>query len=172
MIRLAEDGDADAVAALINAINSLDGPAPALPMTADVVRRDLIGARARAKLLVAVHDGRVVGFATAGAIYDAERQADALMLLDLYVMPGSRRRGLARQVQAHGDRALARGVEPVEVQRLVGLVGAQRERQCGRRRRQRRRGPPEPVAPLHASTSCTRARRRASRWRNCTPSST
>ena len=100
MIRVAEDGDADAVTALINAINSLDGPAPALPMTADVVRRDLIGARARAKLLVAVHDGRVVGFATAGAIYDAERQADALMLLDLYVMPGSRRRGLARALMA------------------------------------------------------------------------
>lgn len=43
MIRAAVPADADAVAGLINAINSLDGLPPAGPMTPDVVRRDLGG---------------------------------------------------------------------------------------------------------------------------------
>ncbi|WP_203073827.1 GNAT family N-acetyltransferase [Falsiroseomonas ponticola] len=100
MIRAGLPGDAEAVATLINAINSLDGTPPAKPMTAAVVLRDLIGPGARAWLLVAEQAGRVVGFATAGTIYDAERQADAVMLLDLYVLPEARRRGLARALMA------------------------------------------------------------------------
>jgi hypothetical protein len=42
--------DAAAVAALINAINSLDGTPPDPPMTAAVVLRDLIGKQAKAML--------------------------------------------------------------------------------------------------------------------------
>jgi GNAT superfamily N-acetyltransferase len=99
-IRAAEDADAPAVAALINAINSLDDPPPALAMTARVVRRDLLGPDAKAWLRVAEIGGRVVGFATAGPIYDAGRQAEALMLLDLFVAPEARRRGAARALMA------------------------------------------------------------------------
>ncbi len=110
MIRPALGADAEAVATLINAINSLDGTPPANPMTAAVVVRDLIGPQARALLLVAEHDGQVVGFATAGFIYDAERHADALMLLDLYVLPDSRRHGLARALMARlAAEAVQRG---------------------------------------------------------------
>jgi ribosomal protein S18 acetylase RimI-like enzyme len=110
VIRLALAGDAEAVAILVNAINSLDGMPPALPMTAAVVLRDLIGPHARALLRVAEMDGAVVGFATAGFVYDAERQADALMLLDLYVAPHARRRGLARALMANLAAAgVARG---------------------------------------------------------------
>lgn len=99
MIRPAVAADAAAVAALINAINSLDGPLPR-PMTATVVNRDLLGPQPRALLRVAELDGRVIGFATANFIYDAARQADALMLLDLYVEPAFRRRGAARALMA------------------------------------------------------------------------
>ena len=99
-IRAATDADAPAVAALINAINSLDGPPPAQPMTAEIVRRDLLGLQLGALLRVAEVDGAVAGFATAGAVYDAERLADALMLLDLYVAPAARRRGAARALMA------------------------------------------------------------------------
>lgn len=110
MIRPGLRGDAEAVAALINAINSLDGTPPAMPMTAAVVERDLIGPQSRAILRVAERDGVVVGFATAGFIYDAERQADALMLLDLYVRPEARRRGVARALMARlAAEALERG---------------------------------------------------------------
>lgn len=99
-IRPARPEEAAAVAALSNAINGLDGAQPALPMTAEVVRRDLLGPRPRAVLLVAEAGGAVAGFATAGPVYDAERAADAMMLLDLYVRPGARRRGLGRALVA------------------------------------------------------------------------
>ncbi|WP_270937374.1 GNAT family N-acetyltransferase [Falsiroseomonas oryzae] len=100
-IRRADAVDAPAVARLINAINSLDGGAPELPMTAAIVARDLLGPAPKALLLLAELDGTVVGFATAGPIYDAERAADALMLLDLYVDPAYRRRGAARALMAN-----------------------------------------------------------------------
>jgi ribosomal protein S18 acetylase RimI-like enzyme len=118
-IRLAADADAGVAAGLINAINSLDGGAPALPMTEAVVRRDLLGPRPKALLRLAELDGAVVGFATGGFVYDAERSADALMLLDLYVVPAARRRGAARALMAalaaeakrHGAGCLWWGVD-------------------------------------------------------------
>lgn len=111
-VRAATVAEAGAVAALINEINSLDGPPPALPMTAAVVTRDLVGPAPRAWLRVAELGGEVVGFATAGPIYDAQRHADVLMLLDLYVRPEARRRGAARALMAAlAAEALARGAE-------------------------------------------------------------
>jgi GNAT superfamily N-acetyltransferase len=100
VIRPARAEEAEAVAALFNAINTLDGGAPAVPMTAEILRRDLLGPHPRAVLLVAEHDGAVAGFATGGLVYDAERAADAMMLLDLYVAPAARRRGLGRALVA------------------------------------------------------------------------
>jgi ribosomal protein S18 acetylase RimI-like enzyme len=100
MIRAATDRDADAVASLINAINSLDGPLRHT-MTTAIVLRDLLGANPKAILRLAEHNGAVAGFATASLIYDAERAAWAMMLLDLYVRPHARRRGLARALMAN-----------------------------------------------------------------------
>ncbi|MDO9499418.1 GNAT family N-acetyltransferase [Falsiroseomonas sp.] len=101
MIRAAVTADAGAVAGLINAINSLDHPAPAQPMTPEIVLRDLICTAPKALLRVAERDdGQVAGFATATLIYDAERCGWAMMLLDLYVAPDARRRGLARRLMA------------------------------------------------------------------------
>lgn len=101
MIRRALPDDAPAVAALVNAINSLDGAVPETPMTTAIVLRDLICAQPKARLFVAEHDGSLAGFATGTLIYDAERAAWAMMLLDLYVAPMSRRRGFARALMAH-----------------------------------------------------------------------
>jgi GNAT superfamily N-acetyltransferase len=100
MIRPATTDDAQAVASLINAINSLDGPLRHT-MTPAIVLRDLLGAHPKAILRVAEHEGAVVGFATAALVYDAERAAWAMMLLDLYVAPHARRRGLARALMAN-----------------------------------------------------------------------
>jgi GNAT superfamily N-acetyltransferase len=100
MIRAARAEDAAAVASLLNALNSLDGPPPERPMTPEVALRDLIGPKARAWLRLAEWSGAVAGFATATPIYDAQRHADALMLLDLYVKPEARRHGLARGLMA------------------------------------------------------------------------
>jgi GNAT superfamily N-acetyltransferase len=100
MIRAATPADADAVAALINAINSLDGPLTHV-MTAAIIRRDLLGDQPKAILRVAEHDGAVAGFATTTLVYDAARAAWAMLLLDLYVAPHARRRGLARALMAN-----------------------------------------------------------------------
>lgn len=100
VVRAAREAEAEAVAALFNAINSLDGGAPEVPMTAAIVARDLLGPAPRALLRVAEWQGAVAGFATGGLVYDAERAVDAMMLLDLYVAPKARRRGLGRALMA------------------------------------------------------------------------
>lgn len=109
MIRAARPEDATALVALLNALNSLDGPPPERPMTPGIALRDLIGPGARAWLRLAEWKGAVAGFATATPIYDATRHADAMMLLDLYVAPEARRRGLARRpmaaLAAHAEAA-------------------------------------------------------------------
>ncbi|WP_207540053.1 GNAT family N-acetyltransferase [Sabulicella rubraurantiaca] len=137
MIRPACAGEEAQVAALINAINSLDGLPPTRPMTAEIVRRDLLGPEPKALLRVAEWDRALVGFATAGFVYDAERQADALMLLDLYVEPAARRRGfarglmaaLARDAKRHGAGCLWWGVDEGDDEALVFYrsIGARSE---------------------------------------------
>lgn len=119
MIRRAVPTDAEDVARLINAINSLDGATPDTPMSAAIVLRDLVCAEPKAILFVADHDGAPAGFATGALVYDAERAAWAMMLLDLYVVPAARRRGLARglmarlaaEARAQGARCLWWGVD-------------------------------------------------------------
>lgn len=133
-VRPARDEDADRVAALVNAINSLDGAVPPIPMTPEVVRRDLLGPSPRALLLLGTLDDAVIGFATAGAIYDAARCADILMLLDLYVEPAARRRGVARALMAAlAAEARTRGVPAIwwgvddgddEAMRFYAAIGA------------------------------------------------
>jgi GNAT superfamily N-acetyltransferase len=98
--RPARPEEAEAVAAMFNALNTMDGPPPPVAMTAEVVRRDLLGAEPQAVLLVAELDGEAVGFATGNPVYDSVRAADALFLNDLYVRPEARRRGAGRALVA------------------------------------------------------------------------
>ncbi len=99
-VRPARPEEAAAVAALFNALNSMDGPPPPVWMTPEAVRRDLLGADPRAVLLVAELDGELVGFVTGNAVYDSVRAADAFFLNDLYVRPEARRRGAGRALVA------------------------------------------------------------------------
>jgi ribosomal protein S18 acetylase RimI-like enzyme len=134
--RPATPADAAALAALINALNSLDGPPP-MPMTPEVAMRDLLGPGARAWLRLAELDGQVIGFATATAIYEARRQSDIMMLLDLYVAPEARRRGAARalmaalaaEAQARGASALWWGVDEGDDEAILfyRAIGAESE---------------------------------------------
>ena len=100
IIRAAREDEAAEVADLINAINSLDGAAPPVTMTAATVARDLLGPAPRAILLVAADGARIAGFVTGAAVYDAARAASAMLVLDLYVRPECRRRGAARALMA------------------------------------------------------------------------
>jgi GNAT superfamily N-acetyltransferase len=99
-VRPARPEEAAAVAALFNALNTMDGPPPPVAMTAEAVRRDLLGAAPRAALFIAELDGRLVGFVTGNQVYDSERAADAVFLNDLYVLPEARRRGAGRALVA------------------------------------------------------------------------
>jgi GNAT superfamily N-acetyltransferase len=92
-VRAARPEEAASVAALFNALNSMDGPPPPVAMTAEAVRRDLLCAAPKAALLVAELEGGLVGFVTGNVVYDSVRTADAVFLNDLYVAPEARRRG-------------------------------------------------------------------------------
>ena len=99
-VRPARPEEAAAVAALFTALNSMDGPPPPVAMTAEAVRRALLGAEPRAGLLVAELDGGLVGFVPGNTVYDSVRAADAVFLNDLYVVPEARRRGAGRALVA------------------------------------------------------------------------
>jgi len=101
LIRPGRSEDAEALADLFNAINSMDGPPPPVPMTATAVRRDLLGPDPWAVLLVAEVEGDLRGFVTGNPVYDSARAAGAFFLNDLYVVPEARRQGIGRALVAH-----------------------------------------------------------------------
>ena len=100
MIRAARGEDAGQVAALFNAINSLDGTPPPVAMTAAHVTQHLLGPDPWSLLRVAEADGVIAGFITASPAYDSERAAGCFIIVDLYVRPDFRRRGIARALMA------------------------------------------------------------------------
>ncbi len=100
MIRSARAEDAREVAALCNAINSLDGSPPLVTMTAAHVVQHLLGPSPWSVLRVAEIDGVVAGFITASPAYDSARAAGCYIIVDLYVRPDYRRRGIARALMA------------------------------------------------------------------------
>lgn len=100
MIRPARDEEADEVAALFNAINCLGGRGPVVTMTGEHVRRHLLGPRPLSTLLVAEHEGSLAGFVTGNIVYDSTRAAGGCIVVDLYVRPDCRRRGIGRALMA------------------------------------------------------------------------
>jgi GNAT superfamily N-acetyltransferase len=100
MIRPARHEDADQVAALFNAINSLDGTPPPVTMTAAHVGQHLLGPHPWSLLRVAEIEDVIAGFITASPAYDSERAAGCYIVVDLYVRPDFRRRGIARALMA------------------------------------------------------------------------
>jgi len=100
VIRAARIEEAEEIAALFNAINSLDGGGPIVTMTGAHVRRHLLGAQPLSTLRVAELDGRLAGFITANIVYDSARAAGGCIVVDLYVRPEHRRRGVGRALMA------------------------------------------------------------------------
>jgi ribosomal protein S18 acetylase RimI-like enzyme len=99
-VRPAEEADAGIVASMINAINGLGPGRPDVEMTGAIVRRDLLGPAPLATLLLGTLDGRTAGFVTGNLVYDAERAARTMFLLDLFVLPEARRHGVGRALVA------------------------------------------------------------------------
>lgn len=119
-VRAARADEGEAVAALINALNTDGRASPAVPMTAEMARRDLLGPSPWCTLLVAELDGALVGYVTGQRIYDTAHASGGLLLGDLYVVPKARRRGVGRALLARlaaearqgGGRFVWWGVEP------------------------------------------------------------
>lgn len=96
MIRPTSPHEAKDVTAMLNAINSLDGDRPVVPMTGDHVRRDLLGPAPLSILRVAGADGAQAGFVDGNRVFDSTRAAGGCIVVDLYARPDFRRRGIAR----------------------------------------------------------------------------
>ncbi len=100
MIRPARDDEAEVVAALFNAINSLDGGGPVVTMTGAHVRRHLLGPAPLSILRVTDADGVLAGFVTGNIVFDSTRAAGGCIVVDLFVRPDARRRGIGRALMA------------------------------------------------------------------------
>lgn len=99
-IRAATTAEAEEVATLFNAINSLDVDGPVVVMTGAHVREHLLDPRPLSMLRVAEADGALAGFVTGNLVYDSTRAAAGCIVVDLYVRPGFRRRGIGRAMVA------------------------------------------------------------------------
>lgn len=92
------------MARLANALNRHEGLPPRLFTTARM-RRDAFGARRAFRVLVAEAGRRIVGYASFLPGYNSDVAAREIWLLDLFVVPGWRSRGIGRALIA----AVARG---------------------------------------------------------------
>ena len=117
-IRRAEERDAAAIAEMANALALLTAGRPG-QMTAEIVRRELIGDR-RLSCLVADLEGEAVGYALWSAAYETAFATRGLYISDLYVRPSHRRAGvghalmrtLARICRGDGGRFIWWAVSP------------------------------------------------------------
>ena len=96
---------------MANALNRHEGLSPHA-FTPAIVRRDAFGAAASFRVFVAEVDGRVVGYASFLRGYNTDIAAPNLFMLDLYVVPALRGRGLGR--------ALVHAVARETVRRRLG----------------------------------------------------
>jgi len=113
-LRPARPADGEAVARMCAALSRhLSLPAPLL--TPAAFRRDGFGARPAFRGIVAQSEGAAIGYALHGPDYNTDRMLRSVELLDLYVEPDWRRRGVgsalmsavAKAGQAHGARMMA-----------------------------------------------------------------
>ncbi len=112
MIRPTSPHDAKDVTAMFNAINSLDGDRPVVPMTGDHARRDLLGPAPLSILRVPGADGSLAGFVDSNRVFEPARAAGGCIVVDLYARPDFRRRGIARvSMPTRAAGTVCQGVE-------------------------------------------------------------
>ncbi|MGH6931745.1 MAG: GNAT family N-acetyltransferase [Dongiaceae bacterium] len=99
-IRRATAADAEAVAAMCQALSRDEGSDSPNLFTADSFRRDGLGPNPAFSCLVAEDRGRLVGYALHCPDYDTDRMCRSVYLADLYVEKAARRRGLGRTLMA------------------------------------------------------------------------
>ncbi|NQW10677.1 MAG: GNAT family N-acetyltransferase [Alphaproteobacteria bacterium] len=85
--------DADTVAALAAALSAHEGEPPP-PFDAEIVRRWAFGADPRFSGVIAERNGVAVGYALWHDGFHVGRGTPGLFLMDLFVVPSARRRGV------------------------------------------------------------------------------
>jgi ribosomal protein S18 acetylase RimI-like enzyme len=103
LLRAATAQDAGTLAVMLDAMNVEDGQ-PASRFSEAAVCRDGFGAAPAFAALLAVADGRAVGYALGLSFYNTELARRGRYMLDLWVAPSHRRLGIGRRLVA----ALAR----------------------------------------------------------------
>ena len=98
VIREARPDDAAGIAELANALSLHEGVEPGF--SEDKVLRDGFGAQPAFSALVAEDNGVLCGYALVTDFYDTDRAGRNLWMLDLFVRPDWRRRGVARALLA------------------------------------------------------------------------
>lgn len=98
-IRPAVAGDADPLLRLICGLNAHVG-AETGRMTREVLTRDAFGPEPKLSVLVAAEGDGIVGYAAWCDAYETEHAMAGVYLIDLYVDPPARRRGIARRLMA------------------------------------------------------------------------
>ena len=100
LVRRAELGDADALAALGHALNVQQGD-PSTNFTAEAVRRDGFGEASKFEAWVAEVDGQTVGYALfVPAAYETGYAKAGVYVQDVFVVPEARQRGVGRALMA------------------------------------------------------------------------
>lgn len=106
-IRLAVEGDADALAALAEEFHVSHGD-PTGFLTAEAIRRDGFGADPEFLVLLAENEEGLLGYAMFYDAYEPSYAARGVYMADLFVRPAARRLGLGRRLIAavadHGRR--------------------------------------------------------------------
>lgn len=126
-VRPFEVGEAEAVAALVAALNREEGYNRASPPDATALRAAFLGADAVGRLLVARRgdDAPPAGYATCHATYETEFAARGFYVGDLYVAQEHRRLGVGRALlAAMAAEARARGFRFLWWTALPGNAGA------------------------------------------------
>jgi GNAT superfamily N-acetyltransferase len=100
VVRRAESGDADALAALGRALNIQQGD-PSANFTAEAVRRDGFGAAPKFEAWLAEIDGHAVGYAlVVPAAYETGYAKAGVYVQDVFVAPEARHQGAGRALMA------------------------------------------------------------------------
>lgn len=99
-IRFANADDAAVVLGFIRALAAYEKQPEAVEVTEETLRRQLAEAPAPFEALLAIDDGRAVGFALFFHTYSTWRGKRGIWLEDLFVLPEERQRGVGKALLA------------------------------------------------------------------------